>query len=102
MSAESTYLYEQWEKENYIKSEFLRLHELYHDDDSFKFDKLRDLKAFERIHKIFPESDYVITFTTSDMIGLHIPNYDNITDEDIEYLYRCGVFFENDSMVMFV
>lgn len=102
MSAESTYLYEQWEKKNYVKNEFLRLHELHHDDDSFKFDKLHDLKAFERLHKIFHEANYVITFATNDRIGLHIPNYDNITDEDIEYLYRCRVFFEDDSMVMFV
>ena len=69
-----------------------------------KFSKRSDLHAFILLDKLFPENQDIIGSAEHDKIWLNIDDeqIQNLSKAQILELSRCGIFYDEDSLCMFV
>ncbi len=87
----------------------MNLHDAFerYDDEYLKFELITspihprpDICAFMMLHKLQPTDGAIVSAAQHDVIYLNIDCEElakSITDEQVRYLTRCGIFHENDT-----
>lgn len=80
-----------------------------HENQQNKFEKIPkeqrrhdrpDLCAMLYLHEKLGGKDKMITASEHDQIWFEFDNLDKLTEEDVIYLLRCGVFYDIDNLSM--
>ena len=77
-------------------NEYLKFHRVIH-----KYSQRHDLHAFILLDKIFPSNKNIICYAEHDRIWLE-SSVEELTENQIVDLVRCGVQLEDDSLWMWV
>lgn len=82
-----------------------------HHDQSLKFEKVEvkrskraDLHAFLLLDELFPGDCDIVAEVIHDQIflGVEENDFEKLTEKQVVELIRCGVFYDEDSLSMFV